>query len=129
MDAQERQNLFDSLYPVGEERWFKVLIVDQEKCMKNLPWVEDTERLGFDVKSITIRDEFQPQVSALMDVKDDVMTLLSQQQESARWSNDTNMINTLEFLMDNVRDIFKNKMTEINSRTIKTVTPELNEKS
>jgi len=124
MEAQERKDLFDSLWPVGKERWFKVLIVDQEKCMKNLPWVEDTERLGFEVKSITVRDEFQPQVSALMDVKDDVVSLLSRYIETARFVDDTNTANTLNGINDIIRDIFKSKITEVNNRTIKTITKE-----
>jgi hypothetical protein len=128
MEKQERQQLFDSLYPVGEERWFKVRIIDQKKCMKNLPWVEDKERLGFEVTSITVRDEFQPQVVGLMDMKDEILSHLFQCQESAKWSNDMNMIHKYDMLMNTYREMFNAKISEINSRTIKT-TQYINEQS
>ena len=121
MDENEKQQLFDSLYPVGEERWFKVRIIDQEKCMKNLPWVEDKDRLGFEVTSITVRDEFQPQVVGLMDMKDEILSHLFQCQESARWVNDTKMIHQYDVLINTYREMFNSKMSEINSRTIKTI--------
>lgn len=129
MDENEKQGIIDSLYPVGKERWFKVKILDQEKTMKNLPWVEDKERLGFEVTSITCRDEFQPQVTALMDLKDEILSHLFQCQESARWSNDLTQIFQYDLLINTYREMFNAKMKDINSRTIKTIIPEPNEQS
>lgn len=122
MEAQERKDLIDSLWPVGKLRWFQVEIFDQERAMHNLPWVDkDQERLGFKVNAITCRDDFQPQVVALLDMKDDILTSLMQKQESCRWSNDTAGIHMYDVLINEFRERFKNKIDEINSRTIKTI--------
>lgn len=122
MEDQERKDLIDSLWPVGKLRWFQVEIFDQDKAMKNLPWVDkDKERLGFKVNAITCRDEFQPQVIALMDLKDEMLTSLMQKQESFRWSNDTNMTHHYDMLINEFREKFNYKIAEINARTIKTI--------
>ena len=120
MDENEKQGIFDSLYPVGKERWFKVKILDQEKSMKNLPWVSDMERLGFEVTSITCRDEFQPQVTALMDLKDEILSHLFSCQESARSTNNEYSVHEYQMLINTFRESFNSKMKEINDRTIKT---------
>lgn len=128
MDENERKDIMDSLWPIGKERWFKIRVIDQEKSMKNLPWNADTERLGFEVTAITCRDEFQSQVIGLMDMKDEILSHLFQCQESARWVNDTNMIHQYDMLINTYREMFNAKMSEINSRTIKTI-PNTHEQS
>ena len=78
---KEIQSIMDSLYPVGKERWIKVKYLDQEKAMENIRMRsmsvndirEEDRALGFVVTAMGIMDEYNPQVSALMDIRGELV--------------------------------------------------------
>lgn len=83
MTNQEHEEMLDSLFPVGQERWIKVKYLDRDKCLKaffmRTPPNETAERhqeQGYEITAIGVKDEYTPQISALKDVKDSVIALL-----------------------------------------------------
>jgi hypothetical protein len=63
------------LYPEGEERWIKVKYTDANKAIKSIRFNENgysNENLGFEVVSIGCRDEYMPQVEALIELKAEI---------------------------------------------------------
>jgi hypothetical protein len=80
----EHDDLLKDLFPVGEERWVKVKYLDFEKALKTFyvgPNNEKSEQLskdlGFETRAIGIRPEYEPQISAIMDLKEDIVSRLS----------------------------------------------------
>lgn len=113
MSDDERQNIIDSLFPVGKERWIKVEIRDQEKAIKTLWMPMDEKRaqpyvdkFGFRVTALGCRDEYTPQISAIMDLKGEVVGQLYGY--------------VPDYILENVNNLFKQKMDELKTYTIKT---------
>ena len=108
MDKEEAQDMIDSLYPVGQERWIKVKYLDQKKAMKVIRMRNaDTSKLGFEVIAISISSEHEPQLSALIDLKSSVIAELLKifQPDDQRIAN--------------FNQIFLNKIEELRKQTIK----------
>lgn len=77
MDEKECTKLLEHLFPVGKERWIKVRYMDFRWCLEHLhPNGLKKSDLGFVVTSVSVRDEFSPQLSALQDVKEAIIGLL-----------------------------------------------------
>lgn len=98
------------IYGEGKERWFKVKILNYEKALNNLKMYingnkEAEEERGFDILSIGIRDEYVPQVSAMMDLKDDVLNYVAN-------------LGLGDYVYQHINDIFKSKIDEVKSRTV-----------
>lgn len=116
MTDSEAQDLFDSIFPIGEERWVKLKYLDQKKCIKtfrvgqsNDKSIKQSEKQGFEVTAIGIRDEFKPQVNAIMDIRDDIMPIID------------SMVDYDDYRIHEIKEIFKEKIKEISKRTIKDV--------
>jgi len=65
-------NFLQQIFPQGKERWIKVLYTNPEEAMKHIRL--DTNgsfdnKLGFEVLSIGVIDEFTPQIEALAKLK------------------------------------------------------------
>jgi len=125
MENSEAKAIIDSLYPVDQPRWFNIIITNQDKAMKNLPWL-DKDDLGFKVQAIACRDEFEPQVTALVDLKDDIISELINLR--LMYQYDITGSTIINDLLYNIKRKFNDKIKDINSKTIKTNTT-TNEKS
>jgi len=102
----ERDEIFDSLYPQGKERWMKVLINDRDKAMKALRWTngKEEDNQGYTLTAIAIRDEYIPQISAIQDLEDSLNSFL---------------IRLLpEYEMGIVHSIFKKQKEDLKSKVI-----------
>jgi len=79
MDAdEESKSLIESLYPVGKERWIKVKFRDFKKSMKAFSIRETEEEIiekGYETRAIGVRDDYTPQISALQDIKDELVSM------------------------------------------------------
>lgn len=108
MNNNEANDILESLFPVGQERWIKVKYLDLKKCINAFhPYAKESREkdLGYETTAIGVRDDYTPQVSALMDIRDDITTLL--------------LNNGVEgYILDSVRNILKNKIEEVKERTI-----------
>ena len=110
MNKEEQQGIIDSLYPLGKERWYKIEILDQKKCMKNLRWhgMDDhpnpTEDLGNSVNAIGIRPEYVPQLSTLMDIQDKVLGIVVGTRD--------------DYLIERVVNVFKEEVESLKERVI-----------
>lgn len=114
MNSKETEDLFDSIFPIGEERWVKLKYLDRDKCIKTFRLGQHTEnskkhaeKVGYEVTAIGIKPEYTPQVSALMDVRDTIVQQLHGVVD--------------DYYMDSLRNIFKMKIDEITERTIMNV--------
>jgi len=114
MSDQEKQDISDSLFPVNGERWIKIHIIDQEKTTKLLwmPMNDEmakpyAEQAGFRTIAIGMRDEYTPQVSALMDLKGEIISKLY------------GLIP--EYILEDVNNRFRDKIEELKKHTIKTL--------
>ena len=110
----EQDNLLDMVFPVGEERWIKVKYLNLEKCIKafklsNYTKPENDKKIGYKVTAIGIREEYIPQVAALIEIKDELLNLLNGVFED---------IDDYRFVA--IRNLFKSKIEEISKRTIRT---------
>lgn len=107
MDANEHTDLINSLFPIGEERWLKVKYTDLDWCKKNLRLgrtVQPDPPLGFELLSITVRPDYEPQVSALLEIKDVVASQL---------------VHTVpDYVIENIKALIDQKIREINKQTI-----------
>lgn len=80
MDRQEVDDLFNQLYPVGEERWIKVKFLDKDKAAQ---WVRlnspngnfSNEDKGIEITALGLRDDYMPQVEALVELKAELRQL------------------------------------------------------
>ena len=113
-DQRDKDDLLTSLFPIGEERWVKVKYLDFEKCVKifnvgpnEKRKAERNEKYGFECTAIGIRPEYVPQVSAIMDLRDDIISSLSFILE--------------DYQLDQLNRIFKAKIDEVKERTIREV--------
>lgn len=107
MTDQEAKEVMDGLFPVGKERWVKVKYLNQDKCKKVFRWSSEGEEFndsGYVVTALSLRDEYQPQVSALMDLSDEVCGHLLR------------MLDTDE--VKEVQRLFRNKIEELKQRII-----------
>jgi len=113
MTDQEVEDIKNSLFPVGQERWIRVKYYDRDKAIKILWMPMDEKRAepyvekhGFYVTAIGVRDEYIPQVSALMDLKGEVIGCLHG--------------NVQDSILNHINDLFKNRIDDIKRYTIKT---------
>ena len=108
MNTAEIEDMKNSLFPIGKERWIKVLFKDRDKCMKAFRWnTNGFEHDGYEVTSIGLRDEYVPQVSAISDIQDEVMGILFGS-------------NIESYQLKRIEDIFKMKKEELKNRVIET---------
>ena len=118
MDENQKQQWLDDLFPVnGEERWIKVRCHNQEKAVKLLWMPMDDERAkpfveanGFQVTALSFREEYTPQVSALYDLKADIIDALSGR--------------VPEDVVEGINGLIRNKIEEVKRHVIKTETPQ-----
>lgn len=108
--STDNYDYIKDLYGEGKERWFKVKILDYEKALNNLKMYingnkEAEEERGFELLSIGIKDEYVPQVSAIMDLKDEVLNYVLN-------------LGLGDYTYQQINDIFKSKIDEVKSRTI-----------
>lgn len=117
-DKEKGDDLLDQLFPVGGERWIKVKYHDKEKSIKAFTWRNDqkeNERLiaekGYETLSIGVKPEFEPQVSAIMDLQDEVLQIV------------LGMVNydTDNYNLNTIREVFKDKIKEVSERCVKHV--------
>lgn len=111
MTDAEYNEMLDSLFPIGKERWVKVRYLNRDKALQAFRTSSDTsmhaEELGYEVTAIGIRDEHVPQISALMDARNDVLT-------SCAHAVSESVLNT-------INEIFRQHMDRLKERTIQTV--------
>lgn len=100
------EDILRQLYPIGQERWIKVKFIDYEWCVKHLHWYKKTNELGIEVTAIGVRDEYIPQISALLDVRDEITKILYGQIEN--------------YLLDSIREKIKERCDELKKQTIRT---------
>lgn len=117
MTDQESNDLLNTIFPVGKERWIRVKYLDRKKCIDSFRLGHHTEEslahakeVGYEVTAIGVRDEYKPQFSAIMDLKTDVIAALSR---FFRPDED--------HMLDQVNEIFKNKLDELKPLLIKDV--------
>ena len=117
MEENEVEDMLNMVYPVGEERWVKVKYLDRDKAMKSFrfrsnpkPHKEDEEN-GYVVTAIGMRDEYTPQIQAILDLKGDIAMFLLHSLNP----EDPNR----ESILDNVNSLFKEKLETIKEQTIK----------
>lgn len=103
---QESENLLNQIFPVGKERWVKVLVKDRDICLKTFRMFAQPgeENPGYTIQAIGLKDEYVPQVSAIADIEDDILPILLE--------------HLPEHAMDAVMLIFKSKKQEIKERVI-----------
>lgn len=119
MDESDTKNfglspdmVLDTLFPIGEERWVKVKYLDRDKCIRvfNVGTNEErkkeiSEQTGFECTAIGIRPEYTPQISSLLDIKEDLLQFL--------WGK------LDEYQVEVVNRLFKAKIDELKERTIR----------
>lgn len=112
MDSSDHNDFLDSLFPIGEERWVKVKYLDRTKCIRAFNVGPNRDRIkeisdetGFECTAIGIRPEHTPQISALMDLKEDIISKLSYVLE--------------EYDLMELNRMFKEKIEELKERTIR----------
>lgn len=97
MDRQEVDDLFNQLYTVGEERWIRVKFLDKDRAAQ---WVRlnshtgsfDNEDKGVEITALGVRDDYMPQVEALVELKAET--------ESWYGQYDTEVMDLFENLID-----------------------------
>lgn len=112
MTEQEKDDMINMVFPVGEDRWIKLKYLDRDKCLKAFriqmrqhePTLEEIEA-GYQVMSIGLRDEYAPQVSALLDLKADIIGYLYG--------------HVKDYQIEAINRLFKEKIEEVNRHTIK----------
>lgn len=65
-------NLLNQVFPEGEERWIKVKYTNPKVAMKVLRLSTphfDSTKFGFETVSLGLREEYMPQVEALVELK------------------------------------------------------------
>jgi len=114
MTDEEREDIINSLFPVGKERWIKILYLDRDKCMEAFRMygndhaknAELHKEQGYEVTALGTQDEYLPQISAILDIKEQIIGLL------------------YGVLQDHqltiVNNVFKSKTDELRQRTITT---------
>lgn len=120
--SDDSQSILESLFPVGQERWVKVKYLDLDKAIKafrlnngNMAKGHE-EELGYEVTAIGIRDEYTPQVSALMDIKEDIIGAITSLGYNLGPENQW----MAERLHETINGMLKNKIEELKERTIHT---------
>lgn len=102
---QDHEDLLNSIYPVGKERWIKILIKDRKICLDTFRLSQNDDRYpGYAVQSIGIRDEYVPQIAAIADIEDEITPILLQ--------------NLPDYLADNIAAIFKKHKDALKERVI-----------
>ena len=110
MSPEEIEDMKNSLFPVGKERWIKVLFKDRDKCMKAFKWSSNGyQHDGYEVTAIGVRDEYVPQVQAISDLQDDLMGMLYTS-------------NIEPYQLKQIEDLFKMRKEELKNRVIE-ITP------
>lgn len=118
MTDEETEDLLNTIYPIGEERWVKVKYLNRDNARKSFRFRSSGEETkedqdnGYIVTAIGVRDEYTPQVQAILDLKTDVASYLLNYLDP----NDINH----EQILDTVNTIFKEKMNDVKQHTIKT---------
>ena len=115
MNANEAKDIMDSLFPVGEKRWVEVEYLDRDKCIKAFghPANQDpvlVEKHGYRTHQLTIVPQFNPQVTALMELRESIIPLLVMRFEDSE-----------DHTIKNVREFFEDKIKAVSERSIKQV--------
>ncbi len=117
MDKAQEQcdhdELIDALFPIGKERWLRIEYLDKPKCLKAffMPMNNDAakpiaQEKGYRVTAIGVRDEYVPQIGAIIDLKkNDILGLLHN--------------NIPDHLLSAISQKFKDATDEIKRNTIK----------
>lgn len=83
----EAADMMKSLYPIGKKRWIRVVFRDFEWCKKHLHWFhkdsEEKNELGMDVIAIGIRDDVNPQVAALQELRGELISFMYNSESDA----------------------------------------------
>lgn len=77
MSPEEAEDLMDSIFPIGEERWVKLKYFDRKKVMEKFklspPNKESLAKFikehGYEVTAIGMRPEYEPQAFQLLELK------------------------------------------------------------
>lgn len=101
----EPKDLIAGLFPEGQERWLKIRYNDTKECVKIFAasFNKPVDSAPFHVVAIGVTPEYEPQISALMDVRDEITTLL------VGVGND--------WQLDRIREILQRKIEELKHRT------------
>jgi hypothetical protein len=80
-DKSEVDTMLTTLFPLGKARWIKVQYLDFEKRKKAFRIFADEsydQEMGYSIEAISVRKEHLPQVTALMDLRDEITVLFLQ---------------------------------------------------
>jgi len=76
MTEQDNDDWLKAFYPLNKERWIRVKYTDPKKAMKvirfNSAHFTNDPELGFEVTTIGVRDDYTPQIEALLSLKKDM---------------------------------------------------------
>lgn len=106
MSDEEAEDLKNSIFPVGKERWIKFKFIDRDKCMKTFRWKngEEYDGQGYAVTALGLRDEYTPQISAIMDLRENVCG---------------HLLDVLNYeQVQSIHRLFNEKIKEVKERTI-----------
>lgn len=107
MNEENHRDLLKDLFPIGKERWLKVKYKDLEWCIKNIRLNKDHSPIpGFDVVAVGVLDEYTPQISAIMDLKAEVIGFL--------YGNP----NMPQDMLEHINGLFIRKMDELKAHVI-----------
>ncbi len=114
MDAKERQDMIDSLYPVGQERWIKIKFHDQDKAMKAFRWYgtendqsrKFIEEHGYELTALSFREEYKPQMAAILDLKEEIIGSFYSTIQTEH--------------LERINNLFKHKLEELQRNIIQT---------
>lgn len=74
---QEADEILQTLYPEGEERYMLIKITNHDLARKNLTWNKDNG-LGFIVTALTTQTPSKFRTEHLKNIKDDVQSKLNE---------------------------------------------------
>lgn len=108
--SDDTENLLDSIFPVGKERWIKVRIKDRDICIKTfaLNFHGSDKYEGYEITSIGLRDEYIPQISAIRDIEESILPILFG-------------CDLPDYLTKQIQEIFTQKKEELKQLTIQTI--------
>lgn len=87
MTEKDTEDMLDTIFPIGEERWVKVKYLDRTKAIKTFhPNSKEKDR-GYEIIALGVRDEHLPQLSAIVDLKDELVALLHGRIEPRMFEN------------------------------------------
>jgi hypothetical protein len=114
---KQAQQILDSMFPVGKERWVKVKYIDQEKSMETLNLFNSTPEQdaarGFSVQAISCLDEHEPQVAALFELKGNLMSILDGAVDEYYMNE---VIAAIQYKMDEIKTMSTQKVENENEQ-------------